>query len=154
MTKLNLNTFYRPSTLGYERILNEIEKVFESIEKPVVQNTYPPHNIIKADSNRYVVELAVAGFTKDEIDVTVEDGYLKIKGSKTEGTPNVEYLHRGIGTRSFTKTIQIADTIEVRGAELNDGILRVGLENVIPDHKKSKKIKIGTLEFQKQLLNG
>lgn len=153
MTKLNLGTFYRPSTLGFERILNDIERAFDSIEKPVVQNTYPPHNIIKADANHYVVELAVAGFTKDEIDVTVEDGCLKIKGSKVEKESTVEYLHRGIGTRAFTKTIQIADTIEVRGAELTDGILRIGLENVIPEHKKPKKVEIGTqLDFKKQEL--
>lgn len=153
MTKLNIGNIYRPSTLGFERILNDIEKVFDSIEKPIVQPSYPPHNIVKTDANRYVVELAVAGFAKEDIDVTVEDGCLKIKGSKIEKDSTIEYLYRGIGNRSFTKTIQIADTIEVRGAELKDGILRIGLENVIPEDKKPKKIEIGnTIDFNPQLL--
>ena len=77
-----------------------------------------------------------------------------IKGEKIEATPDVQYLHRGIGGRSFTKVITIADTIEVKGAEIKDGILRVGLENVIPEHKKPRKIEIGNelKEFKPQLL--
>jgi molecular chaperone IbpA len=102
-----------------------------------------------------VVELAVAGFSKDEIDIQVQENTLTIKGEKAEGTPNLEYLHRGIGTRSFTKTITIADTIEVKGAEYKDGILRVGLENIIPEHKKPRNIEIldNLTTPKQQLLN-
>ena len=138
-------------TLGFENFIRDVEGILNDT-KPV--NNFPPHNIIKLDENKYVVELAVAGFGKDEIDIQVQENTLTIKGEKAEGTPNLEYLHRGIGTRSFTKTITIADTIEVKGAEYKDGILRVGLENIIPEHKKPRKIEIGNelKTFQPQLL--
>ena len=138
-------------TLGFENFLRDVESILNET-KPV--NNFPPHNIIKIDDNKYAVELAVAGFSKDEIDIQVQENTLTIKGEKIEGTPNLEYLHRGIGTRSFTKSITIADTIEVKGAEYKDGILRIGLENIIPEHKKPRKIEIGNelKTFQPQLL--
>jgi molecular chaperone IbpA len=138
-------------TLGFENFIRDVESILNDT-KPVTN--FPPHNIIKLDDNKYVVELAVAGFGKDEIDIQVQENTLTIKGEKVEGTPNLEYLHRGIGTRSFTKTITIADTIEVKGAEYKDGILRVGLENIVPEHKKPRKIEIGNelKTFQPQLL--
>lgn len=137
-------------TLGFENFIRDVETIINS-DKPVA--SFPPHNIIKADDNKYVVELAVAGFTKDEIDIQVQENTLTIKGEKTE-KPNVAYLHRGIGTRSFTKEITIADTIVVHGAEFKDGILRVGLENIIPESKKPRKIEIGNelKNFKPQLL--
>jgi molecular chaperone IbpA len=152
MTRISFGPLV-PTTLGFERFFDEVERMLDGEIKQTTQS-FPPHNIIKLDDNRYVVELAVAGFSKDDIDVTVADGTLIIKGEKKEGTPNVQYLHRGIGTRSFTKTLTVADTIEVKGAEFKDGILRVGLENIIPDHKKPRKIEIGTelKEFKPQLL--
>jgi molecular chaperone IbpA len=77
-----------------------------------------------------------------------------VKGEKMEKESSVQYLHKGIGTRSFTKTLTIADTIEVKGAEFKDGILRIGLENIVPEHKKPRKIEIGSelKEFKSQLL--
>jgi molecular chaperone IbpA len=138
-------------TLGFENFIRDVESILNET-KPV--NNFPPHNIIKLDENKYAVELAVAGFSKDEIDIQVQENTLTIKGEKIEGTPNLEYLHRGIGTRSFTKSITIADTIEVKGAEYKDGILRIGLENIVPEHKKPRKIEIGNelKTFQPQLL--
>ena len=130
-------------TLGFENFIRDVEAILNDT-KPVTN--FPPHNIIKADDNKYVVELAVAGFTKDEIDIQVQEGNLTIKGEKNDKDES-NYLHRGIGTRSFTKVITIADTIEVRGAEIKDGILRVGLENVIPEHKKPRKIEINNEYF-------
>jgi molecular chaperone IbpA len=130
------------STLGFDRFFTEVEKLLDSDLKPQTATAFPPHNIMKVDESHYVVELAIAGFSKDEIDITLQEGNLVIKGSKQEKT-DVTYLHRGIGTRSFTKTLTLADTIEVRGAEFVDGILRVVLENVIPESKKPQKIEIG-----------
>ena len=151
MTRISFGPLFH-QTLGFENFIRDVEKILDS---EVKQSTFPPHNIIKADENKYVVELAVAGFAKNEIDIQVQEGNLTIKGEKKEGTPDNQYLHRGIGNRSFTKVITIADTIEVKGAEIKDGILRVGLVNVIPDHKKPRKIEIGkNLNFTKpQLLN-
>ena len=130
------------TTLGFERLFNDMEKMLDSNLGKTV-STFPPHNILKLDDNRYMVELAVAGFSKNEIDITIEDGSLIIKGEKEEKETDVQYLHKGIGTRSFTKTLRIADTVEVRGAEFADGILKIGLENIVPDHKKPRKVEIG-----------
>lgn len=141
------------TTLGFERFFDDVEKLL-SMDVQKVTQSFPPHNIIKLDDTRYVVELAIAGFSKDEIEITAEDGTLTIKGEKKEKEVELTYLHRGIGTRSFTKQLTIADTVEVKGAEFKDGILRVGLENVIPEHKKPRKIEIGNelKEFKPQLL--
>jgi molecular chaperone IbpA len=129
------------STLGFEKFFREFEGLSE-IDPNKVGN-FPPHNIVRLDENHYIVELAVAGFTKDDIDISVNDGNLVIKGEKREVKQDVHYLYRGIGNRSFTKTFSLSDTIEVRGAEFIDGILRIALENVIPEHKKPRKILIG-----------
>jgi len=130
-----------PATIGFDNLFHDLDRLLQSVEPSVEK--FPPHNIIKIDDHKYVVELAVAGFSKDDIDITVEDGYLIIKGSTSDNKDTgVQYLHKGIGTRSFTKTIKLVDTVEVRGAEFKDGILRVGLENVIPEHKKPKKVEI------------
>jgi molecular chaperone IbpA len=141
------------STLGFERFFDDVEKLLTS-DAHKVTSTFPPHNILKLDENRYVVELAVAGFSKEEIDIQVADGTLTIKGEKKEKIDDSKYIHRGIGTRSFTKQLTVAETIEVKGAEFKDGILRIGLENIIPEHKKPRKIEIGTdlKEFKQQLL--
>ncbi len=125
-----------PSTVGFDRLFSAIE----ALEKTT--STYPPHNIIKIDDNRYVVEMAIAGFTKDDVDIELNDGTLIIRGER-KTKEDVNYLYCGIAKRNFTKSIRLIDTIEVRGAEFKDGILKIGLENVIPDHKKPRKIDIG-----------
>ena len=130
----------RPSFVGFDNLFNEIERLVEGTQPAP---SFPPHNILKVNDNNYVVELAVAGFSKDEIDIQLHDGSLIIKGEKKE-KEGLEYLYRGIATRSFIKKIRLTETIEVRGAEFKDGILRIGLENIIPDHKKPRKIEIGT----------
>ena len=141
------------TTLGFENFFRDVEKLLD-MDVSKTNPSFPPHNIIKLNDTHYVVELAVAGFSKDEIEITTQDGTLTIKGDKKEGQTDVQYLHRGIGTRSFTKQLTIADTVEVKGAEFKDGILRVGLENVIPEAKKPRKIEIGNelKEFKPQLL--
>jgi len=143
------------STLGFENLFNEVERMLEATTEKT-NHSFPPHNIVKVDDYHYVVELAVAGYSKDEIDITVDDGHLIVKGNKDEKNvdlADITYLHKGIGLRAFTKTLKIADTVEVRGAEYKDGILRIGLENVIPENKKPRKIEIGKeLKLHKQEL--
>jgi molecular chaperone IbpA len=131
-----------PQFVGFDQLFNELERLVEG-QAPTRNTSFPPHNVIKVDDSHYVVELAVAGFAKDEIDIELDDGLLVVKGEKKDKDTEVTYIHRGIGTRSFTKSLTIADTVEVRGAEFKDGILRIGLENVIPEHKKPRKIEIG-----------
>ena len=141
------------TTLGFEKFFDDVEELL-SMDIQKTTTSFPPHNILKLDESRYVVELAIAGFTKDEVEISVEEGKLTVKGEKKDKDLDAQYIHRGIGTRSFTKTITIADTIEVKGAEFKDGILRIGLENIIPEHKKPRKIEIGESlkEFKPQLL--
>lgn len=133
-------TALSPTFVGFDELFNELERLIEGSQP--VQTSFPPHNIIKVDDNRYVVEMAVAGFGKEDIDIELNDGTLVIRGEK-KNKDEVTYLYRGIATRTFTKSIRLIDTIEVRGAEFKDGILKIGLENVIPDHKKPRKIEIG-----------
>ena len=133
-----------PQFVGFDNIFNELERLVDGTA-PTRNTSFPPHNIIKLDDNKYVVEMAVAGFGQDEVDVELQDGTLIVKGEKKDQT-EVDYLYRGIATRSFTKSIRLSETIEVRGAQFKDGILKIGLENVVPDHKKPRKI-----EFSKEL---
>ena len=145
----NISALY-PSYVGFEQLFNELDKLVGKGQ--TVQSSFPPHNIIKIDDNKYVVEMAVAGFSKDEIDIQLDEGNLVIRGEKKD-KDEANYVYRGIAARSFTKSIRLTDTMEVRGAEFKDGILKVGLENVIPDHKKPRKIKIGEqLDFSNPTL--
>ena len=150
MTRISFVPLYQ-STLGFDKFFDDVEKL---LTMDIQKSTFPPHNILKLDDTRYIVELAIAGFSKDEIDISVNAGVLTVKGEKEDKENEVQYLHKGIGTRSFTKTLTIADTIEVKGAEFKDGILSIGLENIIPEHKKPRKIEIGDSlkKFKPQLL--
>ena len=142
--KISFGNLY-PSTLGFETMLRDIESIMQnSVE--TVSDKFPPHNIIKVNDTHYMVELAIAGFDEKEIDITVKDGLMTVRGEKEQTDNEVNYLHKGIGTRSFSKTIRLADTIEVQGAAFKNGILSIGLENIIPESKKPKKIEIGTLK--------
>jgi molecular chaperone IbpA len=133
-----------PQFVGFDNIFNELERLVDGTT-PTRNTSFPPHNIIKIDDNKYVVEMAVAGFGQDEVDVEIHDGTLIVKGEKKDQT-EVDYLYRGIATRSFTKSIRLNDSIEVRGAQFKDGILKIALENIIPEHKKPRKV-----EFSKEL---
>ena len=133
-----------PQFVGFDNIFNELERLVDGTT-PTRNTSFPPHNIIKLDDNKYVVEMAVAGFGQDEVDVEIHDGTLIVKGEKKDQT-EVDYLYRGIATRSFTKSIRLSDSIEVRGAQFKDGILKIALENIIPEHKKPRKV-----EFSKEL---
>ena len=140
-----------PQFVGFDNIFNELERIVDGTT-PTRNTSFPPHNIIKLDDNKYVVEMAVAGFGQDEVDVEIHDGTLIVKGEKKDQT-EVDYLYRGIATRSFTKSIRLSESIEVRGAQFKDGILRIALENIIPEHKKPRKIEFSKeLNFNKQQL--
>jgi len=132
------------SALGYEKIIDEVERMVRTGVQKVNTSTYPPHNLIKLDDTHYIIEIAVAGFRQDEIDITYNSGSITISGARKEREQdaNLVYIHRGIGTRNFTKTITLADTIEVRGATFDNGILTIGLENVVQDSNQPQKVSI------------
>jgi molecular chaperone IbpA len=144
MTLTTLNKLLNhPYMIGFDRF----DDVFNSLDE---SPKFPHHNILKTDENEYSVELAVAGFSEDDIEIELANNVLSIRG-KMEKTDDKNYLHRGIATRSFHKTITVTDTVEVVGAELNNGILSVNLKNIIPQEKLPKKIPIKSVSG-KQLL--
>lgn len=141
LTTLNLDPFLR-NAIGMDRVF---ESMMPRIEHANSGN-YPPYNIIGVDDDNWLVEIAVAGFDKDEIDITVENGQLVIKGDhvtveEDEG-PEHEYLHRGISSRSFERTFTLADHVEVKNADIKNGILTIALEREVPEALKPKRIEI------------
>jgi molecular chaperone IbpA len=102
---------------------------------------YPPYNIVKHDAENFSVELAVAGFSKDEISITKEKEVLKISGKKEEQDEK-NFVHNGLSSRAFTRNFTLADDIVVKGADMKDGILNVSLERIIPEEDKPVEIKI------------
>ena len=138
MTTLRFTHLY-PSVVGFDQLLDTFDTMLT--EKPI---TFPPHNIVKVDENNYLVELAVAGFNESEVTIEVLKNTLTIKGEKDlDDTRN--YLHRGIGTRTFKKTVTLAETVQVDGASLENGILTVKLVNIVPVEKLPVKIAINTV---------
>jgi len=145
MSTLTLKAFDIPTIHRYSVGLDEMFDTLLRNVNATTSSNYPPYNIIRYDENRYAVELAVAGFKEDEIDVTVEEGYLTVEGHQkvelsTDAT--VSYLHHGISKRDFRKTWPLGNHVEVTGANFADGILTVNLERIIPEELKPKKIAI------------
>ena len=139
----NLTRF---DTQALNRALVGFDRLFDTFEHRIanqMQNNYPPHNIIKLDDTRYVIEVAVAGFRKDEIHIEVEQNLLTIRGVRTrEDGENIQYLHRGLSSRDFERKLQLAEHMIVKGALIQDGILSVQLEHEIPEEKKARVIDI------------
>lgn len=140
--------------VGYEPMFRRLEEAHESFAK-VIPN-YPPYNIVKVDDNKYVIEMAVAGFGKQNLDIEINDGTLTISGQSNQS--DEEYLYKGIADRSFTRKFSIADTVEIKNADLFNGMLKIWLENIIPDSKKPKKVKINdpasNLEVKAETVKG
>ncbi|MFT6556831.1 MULTISPECIES: Hsp20 family protein [Sneathiella] len=133
------------STIGYDRI----GQLFEGLEQASTADKFPPYNIVKKDPDHYRITMAVAGFSEDEIEITATQNSLKITGkSVVEEEDGVEYLHKGIAGRAFTQTFELADTVKVAGASMNNGLLHIELHREIPEALKPRSIKI---EKQKML---
>jgi len=125
---------------------------FDSVFDDIMRNTaqqatnYPPYNIIKRDDDNFTIELAVAGFNEGDVHITLEKSLLTIKGEQTQSLDEldkeIEYLHRGISARSFTRTFTLADHVEVTKAHAKNGILRIELERKVPEEQKPKTIAI------------
>ena len=146
MTK-NLSIFnqLRPITIGFDNIFDHFENMFDGDVMTIPQVNYPPYNIVRTGDNTYDIELALAGFSKDDINVEYENNVLTVKSIKKSdemGDQDNGVIHRGISKRMFTKSFTVADDVEVNGAELKDGLLKVSLERIIPESKKPRTIKI------------
>jgi molecular chaperone IbpA len=139
LTTLDLSPFYRNS-VGLDRLFDTMLNRGDNN----VNAGYPPYNLIKNDDDHYEVQLALAGFKSTEIDVSVKDGQLIVKADRAETEESGEYIHRGIGVRSFIRTFQLGDYVEVVTAQLVDGILSIKLERLVPEGLKPRKITIET----------
>ena len=146
MTNKALSIFnqLRPLSVGFDDVFNHFESMFDDPTMSIGSN-YPPYNIVKVDKNKFDVEVALAGFNKKDINVSVENGMLTIESKteeKSKDDKDGEVIHKGISKRYFKKSFTIADDVEVKGAELKDGLLRVSMEKIIPESKKLKTIDI------------
>jgi len=145
MTNKALSIFnqLRPLSVGFDDVFNHFESMFDSdFRLPTVN--YPPYNIVKTGTNKYDIEVALAGFGKKDIDVSVENGVLTIE-SKVEDKDKDEdgnTIYKGISKRYFKRSFTIADDVEVKGAELKDGLLKVSMMKIVPESKKLKTIEI------------
>lgn len=145
MTQFSIHTLDIPSihrhAIGFDRMFNELNRTFANTAK--ANDNYPPYNIVNVDETHTVIEVAVAGFAETEIDVELKDGTLHVTGKKaSEEKDKLQYAHKGISTRNFERVFNIAEHVEVRGANVTNGILAIALELVIPEEKKPKKIAI------------
>jgi len=131
-----------PFTVGYDKFFKDIEEVTKNVTKNVP--SYPPYNIKQVSKNKYVIEMAVAGFAKSDIEITLEGNKLVIKGAAKEDELKEEenFLFKGIANRNFTRSFTIADKIEIGQAEMVNGMLRVWLENLVQTQDTIKKIAI------------
>jgi len=148
MTNKALSIFnqLRPLSVGFDDMFDHFESMFDI---PTVN--YPPYNLVKTGDNKFDIEIALAGFNKKDIDVSVENGLLTIE-SKVKSVVNdsvgadaskdEEMIHKGISKRYFKRSFTIADDVEVKGAELKDGLLKVSMEKIVPEKDKLRKISI------------
>ena len=131
---------YRRSTVGFDRLFDYLEN-----SRAEQADNYPPFDIEKLSDDRYVITLAVAGFSKNDIDVTACQNLLTVTGRKAEGrNRDGNFLHMGIATRAFERRFELADFVQVASAEMKDGLLSIELVRVIPDAMKPRKIDIGS----------
>jgi molecular chaperone IbpA len=138
MTGLN-TLFPRSSFVGFDHLFNELEHVARH-----ANDHYPPHNIIRTGDTDYLIELAVAGFTRDELNIEVKDRTLVVTGEhQSKGR---EYIHRGISTKKFKRTFRLSEHVHVNGADLQDGVLSVELKYIVPEELRPRKIEIGHYE--------
>ena len=147
MTNKALSIFnqLRPLSVGFDDVFNHFESMFDSdFRLPTVN--YPPYNIVKTGTNKYDIEVALAGFNKKDIDVSVENGVLTIESKTSDKDESKDEdgntIYKGISKRYFKRSFTIADDVEVKGAELKDGLLKVSMEKIVPESKKLKSIEI------------
>ena len=146
MTSKDLSVFnsLRPFSIGFDDMFDQFESMLGNGSLGL-QTNYPPYNIRKAGKDKYAIEVAVAGFNKDDVEVEYEDNLLTVKTKevkRSEEKEGSEVIHRGISQRSFARSFTIADDVKVNGAELKDGLLTISCEKIIPEIKKKRLIEI------------
>ena len=147
MTNKDLSIFnsLRPFSIGFDDMFDQFENMLGN-GNLMMQSNYPPYNIRKVGKDNYAIELALAGFSKDDVEVEFEDNLLTVRTKQANKTKDEdsegEIIHKGISQRQFARSFTIADDVKVGEAQLKDGLLTISCEKIIPDHKKKKLIKI------------
>jgi len=138
VTTYTWDLFKDPFFIGFDRALD----TWSHAQTVSSATNYPPYNVIKVDEDNFVVELAVAGFAKTDIDVSTADGKLTVKGELNTEDNDSKFIHRGIAARKFTREWALGEYMEVKAAELKDGMLKIDVVRILPEEKKPKTIKI------------
>lgn len=126
--------YYAPLAIGIDRFFTEIEDTIKG------NTTYPPHNVLKDGDDKYTIELAIAGFGREDIKIETVENTLKISADKDKDTRT--YLHKGISTRSFSRSFTLAEYVEVKDAKIENGILKIFLERNVPESKKPRTVPV------------
>jgi molecular chaperone IbpA len=139
LTHFDINQI-TPFSIGFDRVFDRLVDYGTTYET----GGFPPYNIRKTDDFKHVIELALAGFCKDEIEVVLTDGVLVVKSADllSQTDPNEGLVHKGIAKRAFTRKFTLADDIEIKDAKLKNGLLEIELEQIVPEHKKPRTIKV------------
>ena len=132
-------SFPRSHFIGFDHVWSEIERLSEMADNKL----YPPHNVVKKDETHFSIELALAGYNKEQLTVEVKDGILIVAGGKGDGEVEREYLHRGISAKKFTRTFRLSEHVVVDGADFIDGLLVIDLRVEVPEEKRPRAIPIG-----------
>ena len=144
MTRLDLFGQFSPFTVGFDRVFDELNRV-----QSTSQSNYPPYNIRKGnEEDSYLIELAVAGFGKDDLSVMVKENNLTIEGDISH--KDSAFVHQGISQRKFSRNFVLAEDVLVKGSDLSNGILSIFLERVVPEEKKARTIDIGKVSASKK----
>ena len=138
VTTYTWDLFKDPFFIGFDRALD----TWSHAQTVSSATNYPPYNVIKVDEDNFIVELAVAGFSKTDIDVSTADGKLTVKGELTTEDKDSKFIHRGIAARKFTREWALGEYMEVKAAELKDGMLKIDIVRILPEEKKPKTIKV------------
>ena len=125
-------------TVGFDSMF---DRLFGEVEKSETSSVFPPYNIRKDEENFYTIEMAVAGFSKEDLEAELKDGELTVRSKPDQ--EEVEYLHRGIAKRAFSRSFTLSDDVVIKGADLVNGMLTINLERVVPEEKKARMIEIG-----------
>lgn len=139
MTLTAKQLFPRSAFVGFDTMIDELDRISRHSS-----DNFPPHNILKMDENKYLIELAVAGYSQSELDVQVRQRTLTIVGKHEDR--GREYIHKGVSTKKFERQFRLSEYVEVTGAQFKDGLLSVTLEVVVPDSKLPRKITINSEE--------
>ena len=137
--RFDLSPLYR-STVGFDSLASMLDQVAAFDNEATA---YPPYNIERLTENEYRITMAVAGFSKEDVQIEVRENTLSIRGEKKETDIERTFLHRGIASRAFERRFQLADHVEVRGADVKDGLLSVDLEREVPERLRPRIIQVG-----------